>query len=87
MEPEAKLVFVVRIRGLNKIHPKVRGRARATVAAAGPLLSLRRGRCVARRHASQAIEGACMVLVQQKHDSRGATMRWSGCADNAAGST
>jgi hypothetical protein len=23
-EPEAKLAFVVRIRGLNKIHPKVR---------------------------------------------------------------
>ncbi len=25
VEPEAKLAFVVRIRGLNKIHPKVRG--------------------------------------------------------------
>jgi hypothetical protein len=24
VEPEAKLAFVVRIRGLNKIHPKVR---------------------------------------------------------------
>lgn len=24
MEPEAKLAFVIRIRGLNKIHPKVR---------------------------------------------------------------
>jgi large subunit ribosomal protein L7e len=23
--PEAKLVFVIRIRGLNKVHPKVRG--------------------------------------------------------------
>ena len=34
VEPEAKLAFVIRIRGLNKIHPKVRapgirGRARA----------------------------------------------------------
>jgi hypothetical protein len=28
VEPEAKLAFVVRIRGLNKIHPKVRGRRR-----------------------------------------------------------
>lgn len=26
VEPEAKLAFVVRIRGLNKIHPKVRRR-------------------------------------------------------------
>jgi len=25
VEPEAKLAFVIRIRGLNKIHPKVRG--------------------------------------------------------------
>ena len=24
VEPEAKLAFVIRIRGLNKIHPKVR---------------------------------------------------------------
>ena len=26
-EPEAKVMFVIRIRGLNKVHPKVRGRA------------------------------------------------------------
>jgi len=26
VEPEAKLAFVIRIRGLNKIHPKVRRR-------------------------------------------------------------
>lgn len=36
VEPEAKLAFVVRIRGLNKIHPKVREgeRARAIIARA-----------------------------------------------------
>lgn len=27
VEPEAKLAFVIRIRGLNKIHPKVRSAA------------------------------------------------------------
>jgi len=27
VEPEAKLAFVIRIRGLNKIHPKVSGAA------------------------------------------------------------
>lgn len=29
VEPEAKLLFVVRIKGLNKVHPKVRAAAMA----------------------------------------------------------
>jgi hypothetical protein len=33
VEPEAKLLFVVRIRGINDMHPKVRGMLHHSVAA------------------------------------------------------